>query len=346
MQICLHSGQFFPIIGGIAQVSYTLADYWIKQGHGVVVVTDTPASDAQDSTFPFPVFRCPSFSTWSSVLRTSDVIVSNGYSLQHLGVWLWFRKPIVWIHQIYIPDLIQPNWTNWRNQLRTLLGRVVLPLAASHVYISRAIEQQVGSPKGIVIHNPVEALFKPLPHVIIQNDFAFFGRMDYEKGVETLLEALAICKCKGRTYTVDLYGQGPALKEWQETAQFLGIASQLRWHPFLRGESLVRAMNEAGAVVVPSRWPEPMGVVAVEAMACGKAVIGSRQGGLGEVLEGYGLVFDNGSAEQLAVCMMQIKDHPDLQQTLEKKAHIRSRDFAIDIIGSKYLHLFESILKY
>lgn len=37
------------------------------------------------------------------------------------------------------------------------------------------------------------------------------------------------------------------------------------------GEALVRAMNSVGVVAVPSRWLEPMGIVAVEAMAWGKA---------------------------------------------------------------------------
>jgi glycosyltransferase involved in cell wall biosynthesis len=343
MQICLHSGQFFPVIGGIAQVSYTLASYWVKQGHSVIVVTDTPAPAHQDTTFNFPVIRCPTFAKWNALLNNSDIIVSNGYSFRHIVPWLLFRKPIIWIHQIYIPDLIV-SYQNWRYMLRPIIGRAILPLATSHVYISRAVEQKIGSRKGVVIYNPIEDCFRPLPNIAINNDFAFFGRMDSEKGVDTLLEALAICKQRGKIYQLDLYGEGPAVNDWQKLAQTLEIASQLRWHSFLRGEALVQAMNAAGVVVVPSRWPEPMGVVAVEAMACGKAVIGSHEGGLGEVLEGYGMVFANGNAQQLAECMMQVRECPDLQENLAKKAYMRSHDFAVSTIGNQYLRFFEQIL--
>ncbi|SRR5579883_1018248 len=344
MQICLYSSVFFPSVGGIEQVSSTLATYWVKQGHLVTVVTDTRATDAQDEASSFPIIRCPKKATWKSILPTIDVIVSNGYSLRHLGPWLLSGKPIIWIHQTYIPKLSDAQG-NLRNLLRSLIGRVMLPLATRHVYISQAIQKQVGSQKGVVINNPVDTSFHPLLDATIENDFAFFGRMVRDKGVDTLLEALAICQQKRKIYNIDLYGEGQSLKELQALAQNLGVASQVRWYPFVRGEALVKAMNLAGAVVMPSRWAEPMGVVAVEAMACGKAVIGSRLGGLGEVLEGYGMTFDNGNAEQLAECMIQFKEYPDLRVTLEKKAYERSQDFAIEIISSKYLQLFESVLK-
>lgn len=345
MKICLYSSVFFPSIGGLEQVSYTLASYWVTQGHQVNVVTDTPATDGQDSTYIFPVIRCPNFECWKSLLNKSDCIISNGYSLRHLAVWLLSRKPIIWIHPNYIPKLILPNQNSLKSLIRSLLARVMLPLAAGHIYVSHAIQRQVGAHKGIVIYNPIEDRFRPLPNVKIDNDFAFFGRIIPDKGVDTLLEALAICKSKSRIYRLDLYGEGYYVEELHKLALTLGVDSQLRWYPFLRNEELVQAMNAAGAVVVPSRWAEPMGIVAVEAMACGKVVIGSRYGGLGEVLEGYGMTFENGNAEQLAECMIQLKEDPDLQQNLEKKAYKRSRHFAIAEVGSKYIQMLELIVK-
>jgi glycogen synthase len=346
MQICLHSAQFFPVIGGIPQVSYTLANYWVQQGHKVIVVTDTPASADQNTAFNFPVIRCPSFADWKHLLRNNDVIVSKGYSIRHLMAWLISGKPIIWIHPVYIPEIVESNKIQWRSLIRILLARAILPLAASHVYVSHAVEKQIGSPKGLVIYNPVESCFRPLPNIITKNDFAFFGRMDPEKGVNTLLEALAICKQKGKIYTLDLYGFGPYLAEWQELAKTLGIGTQVNWYPFLRGNELVEAMNATGVVVMPSQWSEPMGLVAVEAMACGKAVIGSQQGGLGEVLRGYGMTFENGNTEQLAECMIKIQENPDLRLNLEQKGYERARDFTLSTIGDKYLQLFESILKH
>ncbi len=341
MQICLYSGVFFPSVGGIEQVSYTLANYWVKQGHHVIVVTDTPDNGQNIRLYNFSVIRCPSSNIWNSVLNTSDVIISNGYSFRYLATWLLSRKPFIWIHQTYIPAIVQPIH-NLKDSVRALLGRIVLPLADCNIYISCAVQRQVGGTKGVVIYNPVEAHFRKLL-IPINNDFAFFGRMISAKGVDVLLKALAICKQKGKIYQIDLYGEGSSLHQLQELAQTLEVASQLRWYPFVQGKTLVEAMNAAGTVIVPSQWAEPMGVVAVEAMACAKAVIGSRRGGLGEVLKGYGMTFENGNAEELAKCMIEVKENPDLRLSLEEKCYQRAQDFSIDAVASKYLQIFESL---
>lgn len=341
MQICLYSGVFFPSIGGIEQVSYTLANYWVKQGHYVVVVTDTPDNGQNIKSYNFSVIRRPSPNIWKSILSSSDVIVSNGYSFRYLITWLLSRKPFVWIHQTYIPAIVQPI-QNIQDSFRALLGRIILPLAACNVYISGAVERQIGGIKGVIIYNPVETCFRKLP-IAIKNDFAFFGRMIPAKGVDILLKALAICKQKNKIYRLDLYGEGSSLNQLRELAQTLGVASQLSWYPFVQEEALVEAMNAAGAVIVPSQWAEPMGVVAVEAMACGKVVIGSRRGGLGEVLESYGMTFENGDAEELAKCMIEVRENLDLRLSLEEKCYRRAQDFSIDKVASKYLQLFESL---
>ena len=70
--------------------------------------------------------------------------------------------------------------------------------------------------------------------------------------------------------------------------------------------------------VVPSLWEEPFGMVAVEAMACGRPVVASRVGGLKEtVLHGEtGLLFERGSAPELAAHLATLLDNAELRSRM------------------------------
>ena len=60
----------------------------------------------------------------------------------------------------------------------------------------------------------------------------------------------------------------------------LGLERQVEFTGVLQGETLVRTLNAHRIMVVPSRTPEPFGVVALEGIACGCVVVGSEGGGL------------------------------------------------------------------
>ena len=70
----------------------------------------------------------------------------------------------------------------------------------------------------------------------------------------------------------------------------------------------------ADIVVFPSLWPEPFGRIAIEAMAAGKPVIGTRIGGIKETVEqGAGILVLPGSAEQLHAAIQQLIENPSLR---------------------------------
>ncbi len=212
------------------------------------------------------------------------------------------------------------------------------------MFITDYIRQCVGFPDGAVINNPIDEMFLPLSDVQLTSDFAYFGRMSFEKGVTDLLDALHLCNTKGHRFTLDLYGDGHMIKDFQDHAVQLQLDGQVRWKPFVRGDDLVRAMNSAAVVVMPSKWIEPMGITAVEAMACGKCVIGSSGGGLGEVLQGYCPTYPNHGIEQLALQMIAVMTDPDLRKRYEAAALRRAKDYQrLDEIAAVYLNYFRKV---
>jgi glycosyltransferase involved in cell wall biosynthesis len=74
----------------------------------------------------------------------------------------------------------------------------------------------------------------------------------------------------------------------------------------------------ADAIVVPSEWPEPFGLVPIEAMACGRPVVATGTGGSGEFLVDGGncLRFPAGDPKALSEAVLRLAGDPDLRTTL------------------------------
>jgi len=92
----------------------------------------------------------------------------------------------------------------------------------------------------------------------------------------------------------------------------------LGWLP---PSQLAEIYRKADICVVPSIWPEPQGIVAVEAMASGKPLVASDIGGLKEVVRDgvSGLLFTPGDPEDLAYKLARLIDEPELRRKLGKQ---------------------------
>jgi glycogen synthase len=129
----------------------------------------------------------------------------------------------------------------------------------------------------------------------------FVGRLVEQKGVDYLLRAFSYVRQKFDV-RLKIVGHGE-YKEWLERLSVnLTISSHVEFVRWVRHEELAGLYQGARLVVVPSVF-EPFGMVALEAMACRRAVVGSRVGGLAEVVQ-------DGKTGFLA----QPKDHLDLAQ--------------------------------
>ena len=94
------------------------------------------------------------------------------------------------------------------------------------------------------------------------------------------------------------------------------------WHPH---EKIKDFYQQADIAVVPSVWEEPFGMVAVEAMACGRPVVASRVGGLQHIVTDgeTGLLFDREDAAALAAALERLLDDAALRETMGAAARQR-----------------------
>src|SRR5207253_1067709 len=94
----------------------------------------------------------------------------------------------------------------------------------------------------------------------------------------------------------------------------------VNWAGQVVGRELVALLNQHQILVVPSRWEEPFGVVALEGIACGCVAIGSEGGGLKDAIGPCGATFPNGDSHALAAVLQRLLQNPRLRQAYRSKA--------------------------
>lgn len=291
MRILVYSPTFFPSLGGLEVNVVQLAEGFHAAGHEVVVVAKTP--NPEPEPFPFRVVRNPSRLALLRLARWCDVFFQANVSLR--GIWplLLVRRPWVVSHQ---------GWYNRPDGSlapQDRLKRFLLRWGRS-ISNSQAVADHLATPS-VVVHNAYrDDLFRRLPEVERTGELIFLGRLVSDKGAEVLLDALGLLRARGLEPRLTLVGDGPERRPLEEQARRLGIEGRLTFLGSRRGEEIARLLNAHRILVVPSRYDEPFGIVALEGIACGCLVIGSRGGGLKEAIGRCGLTFRNGDAAELA----------------------------------------------
>src|SRR5262249_24308079 len=140
-----------------------------------------------------------------------------------------------------------------------------------------------------------------------------------------------------------IVGSGPEEEKLSRLARELGLDRQVTFAGQKSGEDLARLLNQHRALVVPSRWAEPLGIVALEGIACGCVVVGSREGGLPEAIGPCGLTFENGNARELANRLKELLLNPGKIDALRKESSAHLARFRADAVASAYLDLINEI---
>jgi len=153
----------------------------------------------------------------------------------------------------------------------------------------------------------------------------FAGRLEYEKGVQTVLHALERLSDRVGPVRFLIAGVGTYSDELRRLVDELGLGHRVHFTGFLEERELRLHYAAADVAVAPSLY-EPFGLVATEAMACGTPVVVSDTGGLREIVtDGTGLRFPPQDADQLADRIAEILTDPGLAARLVARGRERIR---------------------
>lgn len=194
---------------------------------------------------------------------------------------------------------------------------------------------------GVHAHSEEDALPGPEaggPRVL------FLGRMTKLKGGELLIRAVAEASRRLKSEVcLTMAGDGPQRAAWEELARRLRVKAVFTG--WVSGEERARLLKESSLLAVPSVWPEPFGLVGLEAAAFGLPAIAFDVGGISEWLrDGVSGYLVRGRApgwRALAEGLTEMLSRPERLASMRRGAH----EVAIELSLGKHLDRLEEIFQ-
>lgn len=336
MKIFIYSSVFYPNIGGLETVMLNLAYEFVLHKHDVKVATQTSTDEIDN--FPFEVIRCPTINQLFKLTSWCDISFHGCISLKAVWPVLLLKKPLVVTHQTwYRYPGTKPTW-------QTILKHWITRFA-TNVAPSQAIADQLPGSVKVIPNSYEDEVFYEMLTVPRVRDLVFLGRLVSDKGADLLLNSLALLKQQGLKPNLTIIGQGIQEADLKLQVEDLDIADQVQFIGTQRGETLARLLNAHKILVVPSRWQEPFGIVALEGIACGCIVVGSKEGGLKDAIGLCGITFNNGNLEDLTrVLAYLLTDFEKINiDTNNRKIHLEKHHKKS--VAKAYLQVINNMLQ-
>lgn len=231
----------------------------------------------------------------------------------------------------------------------TELLKVFTPLVDEFVLISEFGRHMVEAPeqkKKVIVGGVDTQTFVPIAFGKREDYVLFVGRLLPHKGIDVLIRAIGDHRLKivGRRYH-DRYFDDLQKLARGKNVEFLSQTDDVE---------LVELYQKARIFVLPSVYqdmygnthpqPELLGLVALEAMACGVPVLGSRVGGLQEIIQHgvTGYLFESGNSAELQQYIEKLFDHDELWEKMGNDAHEKvKKDYSWKVVAQKYRNQYE-----
>ena len=182
-------------------------------------------------------------------------------------------------------------------------------------------------------------------------NFLFAGRLQAEKGVDVLLQAVSNLPKERLSNNegpfVRIAGDGSMRDELEMMAKNLGISQYVEFLGYVEHANLIEMYKTSRGVIVPSIWMENFPNTVIEALSLGCPVIGSSRGGIPELLgEGdRGLIFDPGSPKELSERMIALLDDPRLAEKMgEKSIQYTTKELSEERICQLHLSIINNLI--
>lgn len=343
------------VVGGLSRHVYELSRHLAQAGHDVTVYTrghsDAPTERVEEGVRVVRVQGYPppldDMIPWTLALnialihRAMDELAERHTDVLHAHDWLVAYAGTVLADLCSIPLVTTIHATERGRHSGRLPGtrqkfvheveRWLVSESERIVTCSSFMREQVASSLGAdperldLIPNevdlaPFDADVSAPARDRGRPELLFAGRLEYEKGVQTLLEAMPVIRREVEGAVLIIAGNGTYRPELERLALELGL-EEVRFVGFVEEDRLRELYRSARVAIVPSLY-EPFGLVALEAMASGTPVVASDTGGLREIIaDGIsGLCFPPGDAGALAEAAVRVLRDPGLGDRLAAEA--------------------------
>jgi len=268
-----------------------------------------------------------------------DVALSLARCFPRTPVMLFLHNDPQGMRQAGSPD--------HRARLLSRLARVVTVSGYLRGRLLEGVEPPPDRPP-VVLPNPIE--FTALPSAGPREKLILFaGRVVPEKGADAFVAACAIALPQLPGWRAQIIGADRFRADSPETryvravraaAQQAGVRMLgYRDHP-----DVLAALSRASIAVVPSRWAEPFGLSALEAMACGAALLCSPYGGLPEVAGEAAVFVDPEDPARVAAAIVALANDPARLAAVAAAGRAQARKFGLQAAALRLAALRREVL--
>jgi UDP-glucose:(glucosyl)LPS alpha-1,2-glucosyltransferase len=226
------------------------------------------------------------------------------------------------------------------DQRGAMLRRLARVITASE-YLRQRVLQGVRSPATdpVVLHNCLDLTELPPPQRR-ERLILFAGRVVADKAPDAFVSACAAALPHLPGWRAEIIGADRFSFDSPDTGfvQMVRAAAEganVRMLGYRDHPEVLAAMARAAIVVVPSRWPEPFGLVALEALASGAALICSPRGGLPEVAGDAALYANPDEPAEIAAAIRTLATDDTRRAALAEAGRQRARQFDAPVIAAR-----------
>jgi glycosyltransferase involved in cell wall biosynthesis len=334
MRIVLYSRAFRPSIGGLETMMEILAEEFTAAGHQVKVITQVPAENENKRKPAYEIVRLPTLRSCVQVLRWSDVCLCANVSLRGLLPILLAGCPLVISHHGTYGSLERFSFVP---ELKKTVTRF-----SNNICCSEAVKSHIPG-DSIVIPNTYRSdVFREYSDVSKDLDIVFLGRLVSDKGVPDLIDALEQLNQESFRPRLSIVGDGPERQAISARVEALRIGAQVTFFGAKTGSELGRLIARHRVMVVPSRCAEGFGLVAIEGIACGCAILGTDLGGLPEAIGPCGVTVPSGDKSAMARALKLLLQDENLRGQYRSRAPAHLARHSRPAIARKYLTVLEA----
>lgn len=376
MNIAIFASAFYPHVGGVEEVVRQVAGEYRKRGLGVIVITNRwPRSlPRREELDGIPIhrlaLRIPEGSLKARVnYRLTHILIRR----QVIDIVRKHKTDVVHVHcvssngyyaliarrKLMLPLVVTTHGERTMDaaqiyQHSAFLNTVLRELLAEADHITacsqetlKDVEQYSGTSFGLrasVVYSGIAPrdfenavpYGNPRPYVL------GMGRLVPQKGFDLLIEAFSKADIDVELL---IAGEGPERESLERLVIGQGLENRVRFVGRADRPTAVSLFAGCRFFVMPSRQ-EPMGIVNLEAMALGKAVIAPRVGGVPEIVidNETGVLVPAGDVAALAQAMVHLNGDDSLRLKLGAAGRVRAQKFGWPAITGQYFDIYRSII--
>ncbi len=342
---------FFPIIGGIGSLTYTMYRE-LKRSDFLFF---SPANNSlpghiRVKSLAIRFFKQVGVSIW--LFLNGERIISE-YRLDKLNIHAG-PGGVLLIRKLPIPVFVTCHHTYWQQYTHIksqFWKRIFLPFEQRTYRLADKIicdcedtkrvlieRYDIPAEKITVIHCAVDSgkfHFENLPKK--PNCALYVGRIAKRKGIDFLIRSMPLVVKTIPDAQLLVGGKGSYLEKMNSLVRQLDLERNVTFLGFVPDDQLNELYNQAQCVVVPSIF-EGFGITVIEALAAGTRVVGTDVDGIREILKGgdYGRLVPYGDTRALADAIIAELRNPD------KAGELRP-EYTVEQFRERYLEVLEGM---